>query len=231
MKVNLLCDPDGKFPFLIPLLIILLVTSETTATTAVLAAGGTLAIAAVADGINNYTPSANASTSSVIVSGSPLMMGMDGYHPTTANTKPTSTTTTTTNSTTSTGGFGRNKVNTSTNSSGAGGGRSGRSTVSSSGGRGGSSTQSTNKKGSLYRTPGERTPSGKPYVGRTKHADPAKRGSRDGRQRKTEDKVGEYDANNVQEGRKKEQELIDKEKLENLDNKRNEIKPPPAKKD
>ena len=86
--------------------------------------------------------------------------------------------------------------------------------------------QATKDQGVIYEVPGQGTKSGKPYVGRTKNSDPAKRRSDGGRDRTKAKVVDTYDPNNVQEGRVKEQKKIDEHGLENLDNKRNEIKPP-----
>ena len=79
--------------------------------------------------------------------------------------------------------------------------------------------------GTIYRVPGSATESGKPYIGRHNQEDPAKtRRSNDGRDRSKAKVVDKYDAANTQEGRTKEQQQIDKRGLQNLDNKRNEIK-------
>ncbi len=79
--------------------------------------------------------------------------------------------------------------------------------------------------GSIYKVPGSATQSGKPYIGRHNKPDPAKtRRSRDGRDRTNAEVVDTYDASDVQEGRVKEQGKIDEHGLENLDNKRNEIR-------
>lgn len=77
--------------------------------------------------------------------------------------------------------------------------------------------------GKLYVVPGCRTPSGKPYVGRTKHDKVSKRGKRDGRDRQDGDEVGTYPDGDTQAGREAEQALIDEYGLDNLDNMRNEI--------
>jgi len=77
----------------------------------------------------------------------------------------------------------------------------------------------------VYKIPGNRTPSGKPYVGRTKHDDPAKRGNRDGRQRQSYDKIEDVPGD-TQQQRNSEQNEIDRSGgVDNLDNKRNEIDP------
>lgn len=79
--------------------------------------------------------------------------------------------------------------------------------------------------GSFYLVPGCRTPSGKPYVGRTKNEKVSKRGKRDGRDRRDEDRVGGYPDGDTEAARKGEQELIDQHGGPGtLDNKRNEIK-------
>ena len=82
-------------------------------------------------------------------------------------------------------------------------------------------------KGKIYKVPGSRTSSGLPYIGRTKTT-PAKRGknAKDGRVRKNEDVIGEYDPNAPGAGAYKEQKAIDKEGgIGKLDNKRNERTP------
>jgi RHS repeat-associated protein len=79
--------------------------------------------------------------------------------------------------------------------------------------------------GSIYKVPGSATTSGKPYVGRHNKPDPAKtRRSRDGRDRTQAEVVDTYDPADTHEGRVKEQRQIDAHGLENLDNKRNEIR-------
>jgi len=86
---------------------------------------------------------------------------------------------------------------------------------------------SDGKKGKIYKVPGSRTKSGKPYIGRTKST-PSKRGknAKDGRVRKDEDVIGEYDPNAPGQGAYKEQKAIDKEGgIDKLDNKRNERTP------
>jgi RHS repeat-associated protein len=83
--------------------------------------------------------------------------------------------------------------------------------------------------GKIYKVPGSSTPSGKPYVGRTKQKTPEKRGKSgkpDGRNRADAEVVDTYDPNNKGEGAYKEQKQIDKSGgVDNLDNKRNEVKP------
>ncbi len=83
------------------------------------------------------------------------------------------------------------------------------------------------KKGKIYKTPGSRTASGKPYIGRTKKTIKERQaGSKDGRTRKEEDVIDEYDPNAPGEGAYKEQKAIDREGgIKNLDNKRNERTP------
>ena len=87
--------------------------------------------------------------------------------------------------------------------------------------------QSSGETGKIYRVPGERTKSGKPYIGRTKNT-PEKRGknAKDGRERKNEDEIDTYDPKKPGQGSYKEQQYIDKEGgIKNLDNKRNEVSP------
>jgi RHS repeat-associated protein len=88
------------------------------------------------------------------------------------------------------------------------------------------------KTGSIYKVPGSATPSGKPYIGRHNKPNPAKtRRSNDGRDRKKAEVIDNYDPNNPQEGRQKEQKAIDDhDGIDQLDNKRNEIKKDPTKK-
>ena len=83
--------------------------------------------------------------------------------------------------------------------------------------------------GTIYKVPGSGTQSGKPYIGRHNKPDPSKtRRSKDGRDRKQAKVVDTYNASDTQEGRKKEQNQIDLNGgVQNLDNKRNEIKRPP----
>ena len=79
---------------------------------------------------------------------------------------------------------------------------------------------------SIYEVPGDRTPSGKPYIGRTKNDDVAKRGNGDGRERQSGDKTQHVEGD-TQAQRQAEQDAIDaREGIENLDNKRNEIRKP-----
>jgi hypothetical protein len=65
-------------------------------------------------------------------------------------------------------------------------------------------------------------------VGRHNKPDPAKtRKSNDGRDRKKAKVIDTYDPTNVNEGRQKEQKAIDdRGGIDNLDNKRNEVKKP-----
>ena len=82
----------------------------------------------------------------------------------------------------------------------------------------------SDKKGVVYKVPGKDTPSGKPYVGRTSSPEgPPGRGKVDGRDRTNAKVVDTY--KNTKEGRVKEQKAIDKDGLDKLDNKRNEIDP------
>lgn len=85
-----------------------------------------------------------------------------------------------------------------------------------------------NTDGQVYKVPGNKTQSGKPYVGRTKQGSPEKRGqgANDGRDRTDAEVIDTYDSNNPGEGQYKEQKAIDNNGgVENLDNKRNEVKP------
>jgi len=85
--------------------------------------------------------------------------------------------------------------------------------------------------GSIYRVPGSATKSGKDYIGRHNKPNPQKtRKSNDGRDRTKAEVIDTYDPNKPTEGRSKEQQAIDEHGgVDNLDNKRNEIKknPPP----
>jgi RHS repeat-associated protein len=85
------------------------------------------------------------------------------------------------------------------------------------------------KTGTIYKVPGSATQSGKPYIGRHNKPNPAKtRKSNDGRDRKKAKVIDKYDPNDVQEGREKEQNAIDDNGgVDNLDNKRNEIRKDP----
>ena len=77
--------------------------------------------------------------------------------------------------------------------------------------------------GKIYRVQGDKTTSGKPYVGRTKQSSPAKRGKKDGRDRTDAEVIDTYDPTKPGQGAYKEQKAIDAEGgIENLDNKRNE---------
>ncbi len=84
---------------------------------------------------------------------------------------------------------------------------------------------SSDNRGSIYKVPGDGTPSGKPYIGRHNQPDPKKaRHSNDGRDRKQAEVIDTYDSKDVKAGREKEQKAIDQAGgIENLDNKRNEI--------
>jgi hypothetical protein len=85
--------------------------------------------------------------------------------------------------------------------------------------------QGNGNSGTIYKVPGEATESGKPYIGRHNQPDPAKtRKSNDGRDRTKAEVVDTYNAADKQEGRTKEQQQIDQRGLQNLDNKRNEIR-------
>ncbi|MBE7451263.1 MAG: hypothetical protein HS111_20930 [Kofleriaceae bacterium] len=79
--------------------------------------------------------------------------------------------------------------------------------------------------GKVYKVDGSNTPSGKPYVGRTKQSSPARRGKRDGRDRKDAKIVDTYDEGDTAAGRRAEQRAINREGgVDSLDNKRNEIR-------
>ena len=83
-----------------------------------------------------------------------------------------------------------------------------------------------NSDGKVYKVPGEDTESGKPYIGRSKQKSPSKRGKSDGRDRSNAEIIDEYDSKNPGEGAYKEQRAIDREGgIDNLDNKRNEVRP------
>ncbi|KFF14444.1 hypothetical protein IW15_03130 [Chryseobacterium soli] len=87
---------------------------------------------------------------------------------------------------------------------------------------------STENTGKIYRVPSEKTESGKPYVGRTRQSSPEKRGAgaKDGRDRSGAEIIDTYNPKKAGEGAYKEQKAIDKEGgIENLDNKRNEVRP------
>jgi hypothetical protein len=89
------------------------------------------------------------------------------------------------------------------------------------------------KQGSIYRVPGDGTESGKPYIGRHNKPNPAKtRKSNDNRDRKKAEVIDTYDHENPAEGRETEQKAIDEHGgVQHLDNKRNEVKKDPPKKD
>jgi RHS repeat-associated protein len=81
-----------------------------------------------------------------------------------------------------------------------------------------------NATGVIYRVPGEATPSGKPYIGRTD--DLAGRRSDDGRDRSQAEVIGTYPKGDTQAGRVAEQPAINANGgVASLDNKRNEIAP------
>ena len=81
--------------------------------------------------------------------------------------------------------------------------------------------------GKLYLVPGSRTPSGKPYGGRTKHPNVSDRGCSDGRARRDEDEVGDY-GDDLELGKLMEQDLINFLGGPGVsDNKRNELSPKP----
>ncbi len=83
-----------------------------------------------------------------------------------------------------------------------------------------------NETGSIYEVPGTATASGKPYVGRHNKPDPARtRRSADGRDRTQAKKIDTYKPQNPGEGRAKEQQAMnDRGGVDELDNKRNEIR-------
>ena len=79
--------------------------------------------------------------------------------------------------------------------------------------------------GKVYKVPGEDTPSGKPYVGRTQQAQPKDRGKADGRDRTNAEIIDRYDPAVPGAGRQAEQKGMNKNGgKENLDNKRDEIR-------
>ncbi|WP_338771176.1 Ig-like domain-containing protein [Massilia sp. METH4] len=80
-------------------------------------------------------------------------------------------------------------------------------------------------KGCIYCVPGEKTSSGKDYIGSTDNLDQRKRDKTDGRDREGARIVGEYDKGNRDERRNKEQQAInDHGGVRNLDNRRNEVR-------
>ena len=80
--------------------------------------------------------------------------------------------------------------------------------------------------GKIYKVGGDKTPSGKPYVGRTIQPTPRSRGSRDGRDRSDAEIVDTYDPEDLASGRAAEQGAINREGgVDALDNKRNEVRP------
>jgi hypothetical protein len=82
------------------------------------------------------------------------------------------------------------------------------------------------KAGKVYRVPGSKTPSGRPYIGRTKQPSPASRGSRDGRDRSDAEIVDTNNPEDADAGRAAEQGAINREGgVPALDNKRNEVDP------
>jgi hypothetical protein len=71
-----------------------------------------------------------------------------------------------------------------------------------------------------------KTPSGKPYVGKTSQGRPEARGKADGRDRRGAEVVDRYDAADEQAGRVAEQNVMNKNGgVKALDNRRNEIAP------
>jgi len=86
----------------------------------------------------------------------------------------------------------------------------------------------TKEDGKIYRVDGNKTSSGKPYIGRTKQSSPAQRGrgAGDGRDRTDAEIIEKYDSSKPGAGSYKEQKAIDKAGgVKNLDNKRNEVNP------
>jgi len=80
--------------------------------------------------------------------------------------------------------------------------------------------------GVIYRVPGEFTPSGKDYIGRSDDLAQRTRNATDGRDRTHAEVIGTYPKGNVSEARRAEQQAInDHGGVPNLDNKRNEIAP------
>ncbi len=80
-------------------------------------------------------------------------------------------------------------------------------------------------KGCIYCVPGDKTSSGNDYIGSTDNLDQRKRDKSDGRDRDGARIVGEYDKGNRDERRNKEQQAInDHGGVENLDNRRNEVR-------
>ncbi len=82
------------------------------------------------------------------------------------------------------------------------------------------------EQGVIYKVPGNKTPSGKPYIGRSDNMPNRIKGARDGRDRTGAEPVGSYPKGDVKAGRVAEQKAINENGgVRNLDNKRNEIAP------
>jgi len=81
-------------------------------------------------------------------------------------------------------------------------------------------------KGCIYCVSGDKTKSGKPYVGSADDLDRRARGARDGRDRKNADVIGEYDKGDRKGRQDAEQKgMNDKGGKDKLDNGRNEVDP------
>ena len=79
--------------------------------------------------------------------------------------------------------------------------------------------------GCIYCVPGTHTSTGEKYVGSTDNLDQRKKDKRDGRDRNVADVIDTYDRDDRGERRRKEQQAInDFGGVENLDNRRNEIR-------
>ena len=76
----------------------------------------------------------------------------------------------------------------------------------------------------IYEVPGSSTNDGKPYIGRTNDLSRRRNENRDGRDRTKAKVVDHYDPNVSKAGSIQEQKAINKRGLDNLNNKRNEIK-------
>lgn len=79
--------------------------------------------------------------------------------------------------------------------------------------------------GCIYCVPGDKTSSGKDYIGSTDNLDKRSKDSSDGRDRRGADVINTYPVGDREERRKKEQQAInDKGGLSETDNRRNEIR-------
>ena len=87
-----------------------------------------------------------------------------------------------------------------------------------------SSAHSDDLKNVIYEVPGSATKDGKPYVGRTNDLSRRKHENRDGRDRTKAVIIGHYDPDVPKSGAIQEQKAINERGLDNLSNKRNEIK-------